>query len=169
MWVYCRCAVFTLAIYRSAWETIGRFLLEEVICRWGCPRWLVTDNGKPFLAAVKWLNAKYGIIGIRISPYNSQANGTVERGHWDLRQSIFKATDGDLKKWFWFLPQVLWADRVTVRRGLGCSPYFAVCGAHPVLPLDLEEATWLVQWPGATLSTNELIGLRAIALAKHTY
>src|SRR6201992_1042350 len=81
-------------------ETIGRFLLEEVICRWGCPRWLVTDNGKPFLAAVKWLNKKYGIEGIKISAYNSQANGSVERGHWDIRQSLFKATDGDLKKWF---------------------------------------------------------------------
>src|SRR6201996_5661749 len=150
-------------------ETIGKFLLEEVICRWGCPKWLVTDNGKPFLAAVKWLNSKYGIIGIRISSYNSQANGVIERGHWDLRQSIFKATNGDLKKWFWFLPQVLWADRVTVRRGLGCSPYFAICGAHPVLPLDLEEATWLVEWPDTIIDTEDLVGLRARALAKHTY
>jgi len=150
-------------------ESIGKFLLEEVICRWGCPRWLVTDNGKPFIAAVKWLNAKYGIVGIRISSYNSQANGTVERGHWDIRQSLFKATNGDLKKWFWFLPQVVWADRITVRRGLGCSPYFAVCGAHPVLPLDLEEATWLVEWPDAVIDTDELVGLRARALAKHSY
>src|ERR1700753_725456 len=150
-------------------ESIGKFLLEEVICRWGCPRWIVTDNGKPFVAAVKWLNAKYCIVGIRISSYNSQANGTVERGHWDVRQSLFKATNGDLKKWFWFLPQVVWADRITVRRGLGCSPYFAVCGAHPVLPLDLKEATWLVEWPDTIISTDELVGLRAIALAKHTY
>ena len=150
-------------------ESIGKFLLEEIICRWGCPRWLVTDNGKPFIAAVKWLNAKYGIVGIRISSYNSQANGTVERGHWDIRQSLFKATNGDMKKWFWFLPQVVWADRITVRRGLGCSPYFAVCGAHPVLPLDLEEATWLVEWPDAIIDTDELVGLRARALAKHSY
>jgi len=150
-------------------EAIGRFLLEEVICRWGCPQWLVTDNGKPFIAAVKWLQVKYGIMGIRISPYNSQANGTVEVGHRDIRQSVSKATDGDLKRWFWFLPQVIWADRITVRRGLGCSPYFAVCGAHPVIPLDLEEATWLVEWPDTIVSTDELIGLRARALAKHTY
>lgn len=150
-------------------ESIGRFLLEEIICRWGCPKWLVTDNGKPFIAAAKWLNAKYGIVGIRISSYNSQANGIIERGHWDIRQSIYKATDGDLKKWFWFLPQVLWADRITVRRGLGCSPYFAVCGAHPVIPLDLNEATWLVEYPDTIMDTADLVGLRARALAKHTY
>jgi hypothetical protein len=150
-------------------EAVGKFLLEEIICRWGCPKWIVTDNGSIFVSAVKWLNAKYGIVGIRISSYNSQANGTIERGHWDIRQSLFKATNGDLKKWFWFLALVLWADRITVRRGLGCSPYFAVCGAHPVLPLDLEEATWLVEWPDTIISTDELVGLRAIALAKHTY
>ena len=150
-------------------ESIGRFLLEEIICRWGCPKWLVTDNGKPFIAAAKWLNAKYGIVGIRISSYNSQANGIIERGHWDIRQSIYKATDGDLKKWFWFLPQVLWADRITVRRGLGCSPYFAVCGAHPVIPLDLNEATWLVEYPDTIMDTADLVGLRARALPKHTY
>src|SRR6202000_3278890 len=157
------------ALAHATAEAVGKFLLEEIICRWGCPKWIVTDNGSIFIAALKLLNAKYGIIGIRISPYNSQANGTVETGHWDLRQSLFKATNGDLKKWFWFLALVLWADRVTTRRGLGCSPYFAICGAHPVLPLDLEEATWLVEWPDAIISTNELIGLRAIALAKHTY
>ena len=62
---------------------------------------------------------------------------------------------------------MIWADRITTRRGLGCSPYFAVTGAHPTIPLDLEEATWLVEYPGEIISTAELIGLRAKALAKH--
>lgn len=150
-------------------ETLGRFLLEDIICRWGCPKWIVTDNAPQFIAALKWLNAKYGIIGIKISPYNSQANGPVERGHWDMRQSLYKATGGDAKKWYWFFPQVLWADRITIRRGLGCSPYFAVCGAHPITPLDIEEATWLVEYPDTALSTADLIGLRARALAKHSF
>ena len=34
-------------------------------------------------------------------------------------------------------------------------------------PLDLLEATWLVEWPDGPLTTEELIGLRAQALAKH--
>jgi hypothetical protein len=40
-------------------------------------------------------------------------------------------------------------------------------GAHPILPLDIQEATWLVEFPGRILSTAELIGFRAKALAKH--
>ncbi len=155
------------AIRNDNGETLGRFLLEEIICRWGCPKWIVTDNAGQFIAAVKWLNAKYGITGIRISAYNSQANGPVETGHWDMRQSMYKATGGDTRKWYWFLPQVIWADRITTRRGLGCTPYFAVTGAHPIIPLDIEEATWLVEYPDKIISTAELVGLRAKALAKH--
>jgi hypothetical protein len=146
---------------------IGMFLLECIICRWGCPSEIVTDNAKQMKAALNWLEMKWGITGVTISSYNSQANGPVERSHWDVRQSMVKATGGNMRKWFWFLPQVIWADRVTVRRGLGCSPYFAVTGCHPVLPLDLVETTWLVEYPGQVISTAELVGLRARALAKH--
>jgi hypothetical protein len=146
---------------------LGRFLLENIICRWGCPPEIVTDNAPAFLAAVEWLNHKYGITGIRVSPYNSQANGPVESGHRHMRQMIYKATGGDVRKWYWFLPLIVWADRITTRRGLGCSPYFAVTGSHPTVPLDIVEATWLVDYPGEIISTAELVGLRARALAKH--
>ena len=40
-------------------------------------------------------------------------------------------------------------------------------GAHPVILLDLIEATWLVELPDRVLTTEELIGYRARALAKH--
>ena len=56
---------------------------------------------------------------------------------------------------------------MTIRRGMGCSPYFAVCGAHPVLSLDVAEATWMAEYPDKLISTSELVGLRARALAKH--
>jgi hypothetical protein len=35
------------------------------------------------------------------------------------------------------------------------------------LPLDIEEAAWLVDLPGRVLTDSELIGFRAQALAKH--
>ncbi len=62
---------------------------------------------------------------------------------------------------------MLWADRITIKRGTGCSPYFMALGAHPIVPLDVVEATWLVKPPSGILSTKDLIGMRATALAKH--
>jgi len=148
-------------------RSVGIWLFEDIICRWGCIRNIVTDNASVYRAAVAWLERKYGIKGIRISSYNSKANGRIERPHWDLRQMLWKATGGSPAKWFWFFFLVLWADRITVRKYFGCSPFFMTTGAHPILPLDIQEATWLVEIPGRILSTAELIGFRAMALAKH--
>jgi len=148
-------------------RSIGQWIFEDIICRWGSLVKIVTDNGAPFKKAMKWLEEKYGIKGVAISPYNSQANGIVKRPHWDLRQMLYKATKGDVRKWAWYLHHVIWADRITVRKGTGCSPYFMVTGAHPTIPLDIIEATWLVKYPERMLSREELIGLQAMALAKH--
>ena len=148
-------------------ESIGRWIFEEIVCRWGCLVEIVTDNGGPFRKAVRWLEQKYGITGITISSYNSRANGSVERPHWDIRQMLYKACGGDISKWWWFLPHVLWADRISIRKRLGCSPFFMVTGAHPTIPLDVTEATWLVELPDRVLTDDELIGYRARALAKH--
>jgi hypothetical protein len=78
-------------------KAIAEWLFQDIICRWGCLREIITDNGKPFIAALKYLEEKYGIKGIRISAYNSKANGKVERPHWDLRQMLYKACNGDGK------------------------------------------------------------------------
>jgi hypothetical protein len=149
-------------------RSIAMWIYEDILCRWGTLRTIVTDNGSSFVAAVQWIAQKWGIKHIRISPYNSQANGSIERPHWDVRQMLYKATGAkNVSKWFWFLDAVLWADRITIRRRTGCSPFFMITGAHPILPLDAEEATWLIETPNGIVSENELIGMRARALAKH--
>jgi hypothetical protein len=49
---------------------------------------------------------------------------------------------------------------------MGCSPYFATTGTHPLLPFDINEANYLLPPPPTTLSTTDLIARRAIALQK---
>src|SRR6202453_1368287 len=51
---------------------------------------------------------------------------------------------------------------------MGCSPYFAVTGAHPVLPFNISEATYLQPTPTSILSMTDLIARRAIALQKRS-
>jgi Integrase zinc binding domain/RNase H-like domain found in reverse transcriptase len=149
-------------------RSIALWLYEEILCRWGGLCLIVTDNGSSFKAASRWIEEKWGIKHITISPYNSKANGVIERPHWDIRQMLYKATGAaNVSKWYWYLTAVLWADRISVRRRTGCSPYFMVTGAHPILPLDAAEATWLVKPPSGIMTEIELIGSRARALAKH--
>jgi len=80
---------------------------------------------------------------------------------------LYKATKGDIRKWAWCLHHMIWVDRVIVKKGTGCSPYFIVMGTHPTIPLDIIEVMWLVKYPEKMLSKEELIGLQVMALAKH--
>jgi hypothetical protein len=36
-------------------RTLGAFIFEEILCRWGAVEEIVTDNSTPFIAAVNWL------------------------------------------------------------------------------------------------------------------
>ncbi|ETW78933.1 hypothetical protein HETIRDRAFT_453476 [Heterobasidion irregulare TC 32-1] len=127
---------------------------------------IVSDNGPAFVKALDQLAKKYHVWHIRISGYNSRANGIAKRPHFDVRQALFKAVDGDQAKWNRATHFVFWADRITVRRRMGCTPYFAATGTHSLLPLDIAEATYLLPPPTTTLSTTDLIARRAIALQK---
>ena len=147
-------------------QAIGEWIMRDFIYRWGTLVEIVTDNGVPFVKVLLYIEQKYHIKHIRISRYNSRANSIVERAHFDIRQALFKAADGEQSKWSSVAYSVFWADRVIVRCRMGCSPYFAVTGTHPLLPFDIVKASYLLPPPDSVLSTMELIARRAIALQK---
>src|SRR5271154_7169949 len=51
---------------------------------------------------------------------------------------------------------------------MGCSPYFAATGTHPLLPIDIDiaEANYLLPAPDSPLSITNLIARQAITLQK---
>jgi hypothetical protein len=147
-------------------RTLGAFIFKEILCRWGGLEEIVTDNGTPFVAALDWLAKKYHIRHIRISAYNSKANGIVERSHRTIRDSLVKACNGDITQWPAFAPHVFWADRVTTRKSTGHTPFFMAHGIEPLLPLDITEATFMLPDISTLASTDGLISLRARQLAK---
>ncbi|KAI6152640.1 hypothetical protein BKA82DRAFT_114660, partial [Pisolithus tinctorius] len=84
--------------------------------------------------ALDALAAQYHIRHIRISPYNSQANGIVERHHYDVHEAIMKSCENDDRRWHTVAHSVFWAERVTILKSTGLSPYFMVHGVE-LLPL----------------------------------
>ena len=49
---------------------------------------------------------------------------------------------------------------------MGCAPYYAVTGTHPLLPFDIIEANYLLPPPDSLLASIDLIARRAVALQK---
>jgi hypothetical protein len=147
-------------------QAIGDWIFQDILCRWGTLVEIVSDNGKPFIAALAHLEKKYHIKHVRVSGYNSCANGIAERSHFDVRQALFKASDGVEHKWSQAAQSVFWSERVTPWKRMGCSPYFAVTGTHPLLPFDIVEANYLLPPPDSLISTTDLVARRAVALQK---
>ncbi|KNZ80984.1 hypothetical protein J132_03684 [Termitomyces sp. J132] len=74
--------------------------------------------------------------------------------------------DGDQSKWSTSTYSVFWSEHVTVRKRMGCSPYFMTTGTHPLLPADIVEATYLQLLPNLLLLTTDLIACQAINLQR---
>ena len=79
-----------------------------------------------------------------------------------------KTCKGNESKWREVLPQVFWAEQVTVRRSTGYSPYYMAHGVHPLLPFDIVEATYLAPTQDFGISTKDLIATRARQLSKRS-
>ena len=118
---------------------------------------IILDNGVPFVKAIAYLLKRYHINHIHISSYNLGANSLVERSHFNVWQAMYKAANRDQLKWSSVTYSVFWADHITVRKCMGCLPYFAVTGTHPLLPFDIAEALYLLLPPKLALSTTDLI------------
>ncbi|KIJ05052.1 hypothetical protein PAXINDRAFT_93962 [Paxillus involutus ATCC 200175] len=117
-------------------------------------------NGPEFKGVFAQLLARHDIPQITISPYNSQANGVVERGHFTLREALVKSCEGKIHLWPSKFRQALFTDNVTTSKVTGFSAFYLLHGVHLVLPFDLTDATFLLGGYRKGLTTAELLALR---------
>jgi hypothetical protein len=138
---------------------LRNFVFEEVLCRWGAVVEIVMDNGSTWVKAIEWLFKRYRINHIKVSGYNSRANGIVERRHYDVREAISKACKGDLQLWTEHVFYVFWAERVSIQKSTRYSPYYLAHGVKPLFSFDIAEATYMTRVTGERLSTEELVAM----------
>ena len=146
--------------------SMASFFWEQIFCRYGAVIQVVTDNGPEVEGAFKELLKRYRIPQTQISPYNKQANGVVERGHFTIRESLMKVCGDKPETWAPQVPLAFFADKVSTSRVTGCTPFYILHGVNPVLPFDLTEATFMIQGYQKGLSSSDLLALRIRHLQK---
>ena len=154
------------ALKKLTAKEISQFVWEEILCRYGAIYQVTTDNGSEVKQAFARLMKRYHIPHIRISPYNSRANGVVERGHFTIREALMKMCRLEPKSWPDYVHHAFFADRITVRRQTGYSPYYLLYGTEPLLPFDLAEASFMISAYKERMSTKALLAARMRHLAK---
>jgi hypothetical protein len=157
------------AIKENTARNVARFLYEDVICRHGCPQRIIIDGGSENKNVAEALLEHYQIQRTVVSAYHPQSNGLVERGHDPIVNSLAKYCSKEPGKWVQYLPLVLWADRVSVRRSTGYAAFELVYGRDCLLPIDFSPASWsIVDWEGEVQTREDLLVARMRQLDERT-
>ena len=140
------------------------FIEKNIIFRYGPPEVIVSDNGEMNSHIAFEFCARHGIQLKLTSDYHPQSNSLVERGHKPVVDALMKFCKKDPKKWPRFLDSVLWADRITVKRTTGYSPFFLLYGYHCPLPVErFIKSFRMIDWNAIT-TTEELLAARMTQL-----
>ncbi|CAF4354949.1 unnamed protein product [Rotaria sp. Silwood2] len=118
-------------------KTIAQLFLDEVICRFGFPVRIISDNGVQFLSSI-FTNVcqTLGIKHQRTPLYHPQSN-LCERVNRTLKPLLAALAHHDTKSWDLKLAQIAFALRTAPSDSTEQSPAFLMFGRHPRQPLDL--------------------------------
>lgn len=100
-------------------KNIARFILRDIICRYGVPNEIITDNGSRFDGNdVRVLYEKFQIKHHYSSPYCPQMNGAVEATNKNLERILKKMSEA-YAHWYEMLSYALMAYRTSIRTSTG--------------------------------------------------
>ncbi|EJU00273.1 hypothetical protein DACRYDRAFT_34470, partial [Dacryopinax primogenitus] len=69
-------------------------------------------------------------------------------------------------KWPKVVPAVFWAQQICIHSATGMSPFYMTLGIHPLLLMDIIEATWLAPPLDQLLSHADLVAFCTQQLLK---
>ncbi|XP_052301368.1 LOW QUALITY PROTEIN: uncharacterized protein LOC127904008 [Populus trichocarpa] len=119
-------------------KVVKRFIEKDLICRYGPPEKIVTDNAQNFNGKmIVELCTKWKIKHSNSSPYRPKMNGAVEAANKNIKKIIQKMVV-TYRDWHEMLSFALHAYRTTVRTSTGTTPYSLVYGMEAVMPLEVE-------------------------------
>jgi hypothetical protein len=123
-----------IAIPDKSAETVANAFTREIICRYGCPAVVLSDNGTEFAGAFAELMKDCGIEHRHSSPGRPQSNGLTERMNRTISTALTREVAVNGEDWDTFLPRVLLGIRSSMQASTRYSPYHLLFGRAPSLP-----------------------------------
>ena len=118
--------------------TLATAMLNEVVCRYGVPSCIHSDQGANLCSNVVYsLCELLGIATTKTSAYHPEGNGQVERFNRTLQSILAKTIHDNQDNWDSQLPKALFAYRTAVHETTGFTPFHLTFARSPQLPVDL--------------------------------
>ncbi|KAG7579724.1 Integrase catalytic core [Arabidopsis thaliana x Arabidopsis arenosa] len=120
-------------------SAVNTFIWKNIICRYGVPYEIVTDNGPQFIShEFEAFCSEWGIKVSYSTPQYPQGNGQAEAANKTIFSNLKKRLSHLKGGWYDELQPVLWAYRTTPRRPTGETPFSLVYGMEAVVPAELN-------------------------------
>ncbi|KAL5563372.1 hypothetical protein UlMin_033119 [Ulmus minor] len=116
------------------------FIWRNIICQFGIPHSLVSNNGTQFdYAGLKTLYSDLGVHKHFSSVGHPQSNGQVEAVNKTIKNNLERKLNGAKGAWVDELPRVLWAYRTTCRTSMNETPFSMTYGMEAVVPIEIDK------------------------------
>ena len=138
-------------------KDVTQFIWKNIVCRFGIPRSIVSDNGPQF---ERWVYRNFcqelKIKNLYSTPQYRKSNDLAEASNKTLLIALKKRLDSAKGKWVNELPGVLRAHRTTARRPTGISLFAVTYGMEAIIPIDIDMSMLQTDVP-EQLSTESIV------------
>lgn len=151
--------VVTVPLKNETSESIIHAFFNHVVAKHGCPRVVISDRGSNFIGeSSRDFFRYYGIKRQLTTPYHPQSNGQTERFNRTLAASLTAHIYKHQSDWSDYLQAATFAYNTSVHSVTRVSPYIAIFGREPRLPIEnvLERSEFIDpdRPPAGQLSTE---------------
>ncbi|WJX34365.1 hypothetical protein P8452_22487 [Trifolium repens] len=124
-------------------DQVKKFYWRKIICRFGLPKYIVSDNGTQFASekVVQFCKGK-GIQNTFISVEHPQANGQAESANKVILRAIKRRITSKGEGWVAHLLPILWSYHTTPQSSTGEAPFTMVYGTDAMIPAEISPPSW---------------------------
>jgi hypothetical protein len=119
-------------------KTAAKFLEDDLICRYGVPKFVLIDNGGEWAAEFDAMCKNYGIHHQHTAPQWPQCNGMAERLIKTIKHgmTVLSAAPNNANCWDEQLAKVMFGYRCGIQSSTKFSPFMILTGRTPRLRVD---------------------------------
>jgi len=119
---------------------IQHFVWKNIVCRFGVPKRLVSDNGTQFASQqLSKLCTEVGIKQVFASVEHPQTNRQVESSNRVLLRGLKRRLEKTKGTWAEEVPRIVWAYHTTPQSTTRETPVSLVYGSDAMIPVEIQE------------------------------
>ena len=119
---------------------IQHFVWKHIVCRFGIPKRLVSDNGTQFASQqLGKLCTELGVKHVFSFVEHPQTNGQVESANRVLLKGLKRRLDKAKGTWTEEVPRIMWAYNTTPQSTTTETPFSLVYGSDTMISVEIQE------------------------------